>query len=125
MSCVAPCLTCSSSLFNLCLTCDTSINNNYTLNGSLCLESPVWYIQLAGTCMLGVFILLPLFRKRCMVLMKLFDAIQIVSFLKYLNNFIEYRKNFLYLEMRSMNPWNEGWQLLSMSNDVVSPIFTT
>jgi hypothetical protein len=75
--------------------------------------------------MLVLFILFPLLRKRSMVLTKLLDIIQTVSYFKYINGFIYYRHNYLYLDMRSVTPWNEGWQLLSFSSDLVTPVFLT
>lgn len=124
MSCTTPCLTCSSSsAFSSCLSCDTTVSSSFTLTGTLCLQEPTWYIQLACTCLLFLFILLPLVRKRSVVLLKIFDAIQMAAYFKYINAFVYYRRNYLYLDMRSMNPWNEGWQLLTISGDLVTPVF--
>lgn len=73
--------------------------------------------------MLSVFVLFPLFRKRSMVLTKILDTIQTAAYFKYIVGFIEYRQNYVYLDMRAMNPWNEGWQLVSIADDAVVPIF--
>ena len=75
--------------------------------------------------MFSIFILMPLFRKRSMVLMKILDAIQIVAYFKYINAFINYRVDFLYLDMRAVTPWNEGLQVLTVTNDFTIPVFTT
>ena len=125
MSCTSPCLGCISNNFYACSSCDTSLNSSYTLSGSQCIVTPTWYIQLACTCFLFIFVLLPLIRKRSMVLTKLLDIIQTVAYFKYINAFIYYRDNYLYLDMRSMSPWSEGWQLLTLSGDLVTPIFLT
>lgn len=125
MVCTAPCLTCSAFNFYSCKTCDLTLNSNSVLTSSQCDSLPTWYIQLACTCMLFLFIALPLIRKRSMVLTKIFDMVQTVSFFKYINGFIYYRHNLLYLDMRSFYPWSEGWQLLSFSSDQVIPIFLT
>lgn len=123
MSCTAPCVTCTATNFYSCLSCDSTISSNFSLTGSLCVNNPVWYIQLATTCMLSVFVLFPLFRKRSMVLTKILDTIQTAAYFKYIVGFIEYRQNYVYLDMRAMNPWNEGWQLVSIADDAVVPIF--
>lgn len=74
--------------------------------------------------MLPLFIILPLVRKRSLVLIKLLDIIQMTAYFKYINAFICYRSNFLYLDMRAMHPWDEGWKLLNLANDLVTPIFS-
>lgn len=86
---------------------------------------PVWYIQLGTTCMLIVFILFPLFRKRSMVLLRIFDMIQMAAFFKYINGFVSYRTNYLYLGMNGALSWSEGFQILSIDGDFTPPIFTT
>lgn len=123
MSCTTPCLTCSSTAFSSCQTCDTSLNSDFTLTGSLCLADPTWYIQLGCTCFLFIFALLPLIRKRSMVLIKILDIIQMAAYFKYINAFIYYRHNYLYLDMRSMKSWNEGWKLLTVSGDLTIPVY--
>lgn len=125
MSCTPPCLTCTNPNFYSCNSCDLTINSNSILTYSQCDSSPTWYIQLACTCMLFLFIGIPLIRKRSMVLTKIFDIIQMAAFFKYINSFIYYRHNLLYLDMRSFYPWSEGWQLFSLSSDQVIPIFLT
>ena len=106
MTCTAPCLTCTGTTFASCLTCDTSLNPDFTLSGSQCIIAPNWILQLACTSMLLVFILMPLLRKRSLVLIKLLDIIQTIAYFKYINGFVYYRSNYLYLDMRAMNPWN-------------------
>ena len=106
MSCTSPCLTCISKKFYSCSSCDTTLSSSYVLSGSQCIITPTWYIQLACTCLLALFIILPLIRKRSMVLTKILDIIQTVAFFKYINGYIFYRHNYLYLDMRSMSPWN-------------------
>jgi hypothetical protein len=125
MSCASPCLTCTATNFYSCSTCDSAVLPNSTQYGTQCLIDPTWYIQLAGTCMLFIFIMFPLLRKRSMVLTKLFDIIQMVAYFKYIVGFIYYRHNYLYLDMRAINPWNEGWKLLTLSSDSTIPIFLT
>jgi hypothetical protein len=56
--------------------------------------------------MLALFIILPLLRKRSLVLIKIFDIIQTVAYFKYINGYIYYRRNYLYLDMRAFHPWN-------------------
>lgn len=123
MSCSSPCLTCSGTSFASCLTCDTGINPDAVLSGSQCDSAPIWYIQLACTCLFLIFALMLLIRKRSLVLVRILDAVQMVAYFKYINSFVYYRHNLLYLEMRSMNPWTEGWQLLTISGDLVTPVF--
>jgi hypothetical protein len=106
MSCSTPCLSCTGTSFTSCLSCDTSINSNSVLLGSQCDSEPTWFIQLPCTCLFLLFAIMPLVRKRSLVLMRIFDAVQMVSFFKYINAFVYYRHNLLYLEMRSMNPWS-------------------
>lgn len=125
MSCTSPCLTCISNNFYSCLTCDISISESLTLNNNLCQINPTWYIQIAGTCMLAVFLFFPLLRKRSMVLIRIFDIVQFVSYFKYINGFLIYRHNYIYLDMRSIPPWYEGFSLFSLSGDRTIPIFTT
>lgn len=60
-----------------------------------------------------------------MVLIRIFDIIQMAAYFKYINGFIFYRQDYLYLDMRAANPWNQGFNLLSISNDRTIPIFTT
>ncbi len=125
MSCSSPCFACSLNNFYSCTACDTSVNASYYLKGSFCQTDPVWFLQLAGTCMLALFILFPLFRKRSMVLLRILDIIQMAAYFKYINGFIFYRTSYLYLGMRGMTPWNEGIQVMSVSNDRTVPIFTS
>lgn len=124
MSC-SPCSTCSPTNFYSCTACDTSISSSFYLKGTFCQIDPLWYIQLASTCMLALFILLPLFRKRSMVLLRILDIIQMAAYFKYINGYIFYRTNYLYLGMRGMVPWNEGIKMLTISNDRTVPIFTS
>ena len=58
-----------------------------------------------------------------MVLMKILDNVQMVAYFKYVNAYVYFRKNFVYLDMRAVNPWNEGWQLFNLENDVVPPVY--
>ena len=44
-------------------------------------------------------------RKRCVTLMRIFDAIQIVAYFKYINGYLPNRQNYLYLGMRSWGDW--------------------
>jgi len=126
MSCVDPCLTCSGSTFTSCTSCNPALSSSFILQASgHCLIEPTWYIQLACTCTLAVFILLPLIRKRALVMTKIFDIIQTIAFFKYINGYIYYRHNFLYLDMRAMNPWSEGWEVVTVSGDLVTPIFAS
>ena len=126
MSCVQPCATCSASTFAACLSCDTTLDSSYILSGAQCIIEPTWYIQLACTCMLLLFILFPLLRKRSLVLTKIYDIIQTVAYFKYINSYIYYRHNYLYLEMRAMTPWSEGWEIFTgVSSDMVTPVFLT
>jgi len=125
MSCTSPCFTCSVNNFYSCSTCDTTLGYNSTPNGSLCLNDPTWFIQLACTCMLAIFVFFPMLRKRSLVLTKIFDIIQTAAYFKYIAGFIYYRHNYLYLDMRGMLPWSEGWKLLSVTNDMTIPIFLT
>ena len=106
MSCAQPCATCSASTFASCLTCDTSLNPDFLLQSSQCIIEPKWYIQLPCTFLLLLFILFPLCRKRSLVLMKIYDIIQTVAYFKYINSYIYYRHNYLYMEMRAMTPWS-------------------
>lgn len=63
-------------------------------------------------------------RKRCVTLMRIFDAIQIVAYFKYINGFLPNRQNYLYLGMRSWGQWAEGWDLITMDGDIKLPIWT-
>lgn len=63
-------------------------------------------------------------RKRSVTLMRVFDAIQIVSYFKYINGYIQNRQVFLYLGMRAWGDWSEGWNLISNNNDISLPIWT-
>jgi hypothetical protein len=63
-------------------------------------------------------------RKRSVTLMRIFDAIQIVSYYKYINGYIQNRQVFLYLGMRAWGDWAEGWNLISNNNDLSLPVWT-
>ncbi len=56
--------------------------------------------------MLILFVIPNLMRKRCVSLMRIFDAIQIVYYFKYINGYLANRHNYLYLGMRSWNQWS-------------------
>jgi hypothetical protein len=60
-----------------------------------------------------------------MVLLRILDIVQMAAYFKYINAYIYYRTDYLYLGMRGMNPWNEGLSVLSVSNDRTVPIFTS
>ena len=122
---VSPCLTSSASNFYSCTSCDTSLSSSLYLKGSLCISDPLWYLQLAATCMLTLFAILPLSKRRSVTLLRILDAVQIAAYFKYINGFIFYRTDYLYLGMRGFNPWNEGIQVISLSGDRTVPIFTT
>lgn len=124
MSC-PPCLACSPTNFYSCTSCDTSISSSYYLAGTLCIIDPNWYIQLACTCTLAVFVVLPLLRKRSMVVLRILDMIQVAAYFKYINGYVFYRTSYLYLGMNGMYPWSEGLRLLTLSNDRTVPIFTS
>ena len=121
-----PCLPSSGSglFFYQCLKCDPNIYPNSNPKNGLCVTDPVWYIQLGTACMIIVFILFPLFRKRSMVLLRLLDMIQMAAFFKYINGFVYYRTNYLYLGMNGALSWTEGFQILSIDGDLTPPIFT-
>ena len=125
MSCVQPCSTCSAPTFASCTSCDTTLDADFILSSLQCIIEPKWYIQLACTCMLLFFVVLPLCRKRSLVLIKILDIIQVVAYFKFINGYIYYRHNYLYIEMRSMTPWSEGWKLVQASFDMVTPVFLT
>ena len=124
MSCSSPCSTCTTTFFGHCVSCDTSIDPDYKLDGTFCVIEPIWYIQLACTCFLAVFIALPLLRKRSLMLMHVFDCIQFVAYLKYIVGYVSYRHNYLYLGMNGMTPWSEGLELVKWEKDQSVPIFT-
>ena len=130
MSCVDPCQSCTSLLFNSCTSCNLSLlpvfslsSTSYTLTSSLCLVEPTWYIQLACSCMFFLFIAMPLVRKRCLVLVKIFDIVQSIGYFKYINGYVMYRHNFLYMEMRAMTPWSQGWKVATVTGDSVAPVY--
>lgn len=60
-----------------------------------------------------------------MVLLRIFDMIQMAAFFKYINGFVSYRTNYLYLGMNGALSWSEGFQILSIDGDFTPPIFTT
>lgn len=63
-------------------------------------------------------------RKRSVTLIRIFDAIQIVAYFKYINGFLQNRHNYLYLAMRSWGQWSEGWALMNVDSDLVLPVWT-
>jgi hypothetical protein len=63
-------------------------------------------IQIVCTFLLIVFVLPNLMRKRCVTLMRILDAIQIVAYFKYINGFLANRQNYLYLGMRAWGSWS-------------------
>jgi hypothetical protein len=119
----SPCKAGFGSIYYECSICDPDIDPNLYIKNGLCITDPVWYIQLATACMLLVFILFPLFRKRSMVLLRLLDMIQMAAFFKYINGFVYYRTNYLYLGMNGALSWTEGFQILSVDGDITPPIF--
>lgn len=120
--CYNPCATCSSTAFNSCLTCSDS---TLTPSNGLCLYQPYELIQIITTCLIFIFVIPPLIRKRSVTLIRIFDAIQLASYFKYINGYIPFRQDFLYLSMRSWGGWAEGWNLFSSSDDFTVPIWTT
>ena len=74
--------------------------------------------------MLIVFVLPNLMRKRSVSLVRIFDAVQTVSYFKYINGYSPNRHNYLYLGMRSWSEWSEGWDLISLTGDISLPIWT-
>jgi hypothetical protein len=120
--CIDPCSTCTSTTFNTCTLCsDLSI----TANNGLCLYQPYMLIQIITTCLIFLFVVPPLIRKRSVTLIRIFDAIQLASYFKYINGYISFRQDYLYLGMRSWTDnWSEGWALISSSNDITLPIWT-
>jgi hypothetical protein len=50
--------------------------------------------------------------------------IQMAAFFKYINGFVYYRTNYLYLGMNGALSWTEGFQILSIDGDLTPPIFT-
>jgi hypothetical protein len=119
--CVDPCSTCTSTTFNACTVCaDSSI----TASNGLCLYQPYMLIQIITTCMIFIFVIPPLIRKRSVTLIRIFDAIQLAAYFKYINGYIQYRQDYLYLGMRSWTDnWSEGWALISDSSDITLPIW--
>jgi hypothetical protein len=74
--------------------------------------------------MLIIFFLPNLMRKRSVTLIRIFDAVQIVSYYKYINGYFPNRHNYLYLGMRSWSEWSEGWNLVTLAGDIALPIWT-
>lgn len=63
-------------------------------------------------------------RKRCVTLIRIFDAIQIVAYYKYINGFLANRQNYLYMGMRAWGDWREGWKLVVLDGDITLPVWT-
>jgi hypothetical protein len=74
--------------------------------------------------MLIVFVLPNLMRKRSVSLVRIFDAVQMVSYFKYINGYLPNRHNYLYLGMRTWSEWSEGWNLITLAGDISLPIWT-
>jgi hypothetical protein len=120
--CVDPCSTCTSTTFNSCTLC---ANVSITSINGLCLNHPYMLIQIITTCLIFLFVIPPLIRKRSVTLIRILDAIQLTSYFKYINGYISFRHDYLYLGMRSWTDnWSEGWALISSSNDMTLPIWT-
>lgn len=117
--CVTPCETCSTANFYSCLTCADS---THTLTGSLCITSTTMVYQIITTSFMILFILPVLLRKRCVVLVKILDFIQICSYFKFIVAYNPNRHVFLYLNMRGWGTWEEGWQIVE--GDLTPSIWT-
>lgn len=117
--CQSPCLACSADYFYSCLSCASSSD---TLTGSLCLPTPTFYYQIATTCLIFLFIIPVLLRKRCLTLVRIIDFIQIAAYFKLIRGYTSNRHIWLYLGMRSWANWSEGWALIT--NDPTTPIWT-
>lgn len=117
--CTPPCQTCFTSNFYSCLTCAPGL----TLSSSLCLTSPTQYYQIITTCLVFLFILPILLRKRGLTLVKILDLIQLAAYFKLLRGYCANRHVWLYLGMRGWGDWAEGWKLVS--GGLAMPIWTT
>lgn len=101
--CVDPCSTCTANTFNACTLC---LDSSITSTNGLCLAQPYMLIQIVTTCLIFVFIIPPLIRKRSVTLIRILDAIQLAAYFKYINGYISYRQDYLYLGMRSWSDWS-------------------
>lgn len=111
ITCISPCLSCSESNFHSCLACDSSS----ILNDTICLPDieQYWYIQIITACMIIFFVLPLIARKRSVVLVKLLDFVQIISYFKLINGYTGGRFIWVFLGMRSWGTWSEGWNFFS------------
>lgn len=111
--CVTPCLTCTAENFYSCSTCS---DPSQVLTGSLCLTSPTIYYQIVTTCLIFLFIIPILMRKRCLTLLKIVDFIQFAAYFKLIRGYSLNRHIWLYLGMRSWGDWAEGWAIVEGSS---------
>lgn len=81
------------------------------------------YYQIATTCLIIMFILPVLLRKRCLTLVKILDYVQLAAYFKLIKGYAYNRHIWLYLGMRSWADWSDGWNIIS--GDVAPPIWTT
>ena len=117
--CELPCQTCTLPNFYSCLTCaDTS----QVLTNTLCLTTPTLYYQIATTCMIILFIIPVIIRRRCLTLVKILDFVQLAAYVKLIRGYSYNRHIWIYLGMRSWGDWAEGWNILS--GDISPPLWT-
>ena len=117
--CIDPCTTCSANNFYSCLTC-TSTAYTYT-DSSLCIIRPNYYLHVASTCLLLVFVFPILLRKRGVVLVRILDYIQMAALFKLINGYTDMRSTWVYLGLRGWGYWEEGWDIIS--GDQTVPIW--
>ena len=118
--CISPCQTCTDNNFYSCTSC---ISGTGSLSDSLCVSETTLGFQIVTTCLMILFIVPVLARKRCLVLVRVLDMIQIVSYFKFIRAYNVQRQVWLYAGMRAWGTWSEGWQIIS--GDPGPPVWTT
>ena len=114
-TCHNSCLTCLGNAFYQCLSCPP----NSLFSNNMCLQEPIYGLQLAVTLSLLIFILPQLFHyRRLLVLSKIYNYVQFVSYYKYFLFFEPSRYCYLSILGRGWGDWTEGWTLVGLGSGV-------